>query len=143
MNRGISSLFLAAVASAALVTGCGGSTNSPSSTSTSNSTNSAASSSSTTSAAKKSTSTTHTTSTTPSTAGALGGATVAAYCEAALASAKTLTSSQKGEFESFCASLTHDNATQIKAAAKTLCGKIMSIVPAAERPLAAAECAKL
>jgi hypothetical protein len=73
----------------------------------------------------------------------LGGATVAAYCEAALASAKTLTSSQKGEFESFCASLTHDNATQIKAAAKTLCGKIMSIVPAAERPLAAAECAKL
>jgi hypothetical protein len=141
MNRGISSLFLAAVASAALVTGCGGSTNSPSSTS--NSTNSAASSSSTTSAAKKSTSTTHATTTTPSTAGALGGATVAAYCEAALASAKTLTSSQKGEFESFCASLAHDNATQIKAAAKTLCGKIMSIVPAAERPLAAAECAKL
>jgi hypothetical protein len=139
MHRGIYSLFLAAAASAALVAGCG-SSSTPTSSSTSSSTSStpaAVHSSSTSSHAAKTTST-------PTGLGALGAAAISGYCESALAASKThLSASQRSQFQSVCAQLAHDNPTQIKAAAKTLCQQITKVVPAAEQALAAAECAKL
>jgi hypothetical protein len=139
MHRGIYSLFLAAAASAALVAGCG-SSSTPTSSSTSSSTSStpaAVHNSSTSSHAAKTTST-------PTGLGALGAAAISGYCESALAASKThLSASQRSQFQSVCAQLAHDNPTQIKAAAKTLCQQITKVVPAAEQALAAAECAKL
>ena len=140
MHRGIFSLFLAAAASAAVLAGCGSSstpTSSSSSSSSTSSTPAAVHSSSTSSHAAKTTST-------PTGLGALGAAAISGYCESALAASKThLSASQRSQFQSVCAQLAHDNPTQIKAAAKTLCQQITKVVPAAEQALAAAECAKL
>jgi len=137
MHRGIFSLFIAAAASAAVVAGCGSNSTSTSSSTKTSTTPAAVHSSSTSSHAAKTTST-------PSGLGALGAAAISGYCESALAAAKThLSASQRSQFQSVCASLAHDNPAQIKAAAKTLCQQITSVVPAAEQAQAAAECAKL
>jgi hypothetical protein len=140
MTRGIYSLFLAAAASAALVAGCGSSGNN----STTSSTTSSHSKSVTTAAHTSSTPSQASTTTTPGGLGSLGAAAVASYCQAALAATKThLSASQRSQFQNICASLGHDNASQLKAAVKSLCTEITKIVPAAYQSLAAAECAKL
>ncbi len=146
MNRGIHTLLLAATASAVLVAGCGGSNNNASkktssTTSSSSSTQSSASTTSTTSAQKSSSAAQSTTGL--PTGGS--GAAIAAYCETALANAKSrLTSAETSQFESYCASLAHDNASQIKTAEKTLCTEIVKdTVPSTAQTEALAVCAKL
>jgi hypothetical protein len=116
---------------AALVAGCGGNTNSSSTTTTSSAT------------------TTHTqTSSTPTATippQGSAGAAVAAFCESALPAVKAhLTSSQVSEFKEYCTALSHENATQVKASVKQLCAEILKAsLPASERSLATAECARL
>jgi hypothetical protein len=138
MNRGMYALFLVAAVSATLVAGCGGGSGNSTSSST---TASSATTSTTTTTAK--TSSTTTTVTAPQ-AGS-GGAALAAYCQSSLAAAKArLSASEASEFESYCGSLAHDNAAQIKSAEQKLCTEIIKdTVPAADRALANAECAKL
>jgi hypothetical protein len=61
-----------------------------------------------------------------------------------LANAKTLTSTERSQFQNYCASLKNDNPAQIKAAEKTLCTEIVKdSVPAADQSAAGAECSKL
>ena len=142
MNRGTASFFLAVAASAALVAGCGGGGSSNTSSSTTSRTTTMTSSTKP-AAAQTSSTTSHSTSTTPTIPA--GGAAVAAYCQSALAEAKSkLTASELSQFSSYCASLTNDSPTQIKAAEKKLCSEIViDTVPAADRSLASAVCAKL
>ena len=147
MKRGkLCSLFLAIAASAAFAAGCGSSSN------TSNS--SSSNSSSMTTAAKTATSAYRSTTTVPTATsgmptatvptGALGGGVMAAYCNTALAAAKTLTATEKSQFQSYCAGLANDNPTQIKAAEKTLCTEIIKeTVPAAQQAAAGTACSKL
>lgn len=125
------SLLLIAAASAALVAGCGGSAN-PSATTT------------TTSAATSHAQTSGTTTATIPRQGSAAAA-VIAYCKSVLTVAQTyLSKSQVTEFKQYCAALSHENATQIKASVKQLCTTILKgSLPASERSLAATECAKL
>ena len=69
---------------------------------------------------------------------------VTAYCKSVLSVAQAhLTSAQVNEFKQYCAALSHENATQIKTSVKELCTTILKgSLPASERSLAAAECAK-
>jgi hypothetical protein len=141
MNRGTASFFLAVAASAALVAGCGGGSSNTSSSTSSHTTT--ITSSAKTTAAQTSSSTSHSSSTTA--AIPAGGAAIAAYCQNALAAAKTkLTASEKSQFTAYCASLANDSPAQIKAAEKKLCSEIViDTVPAADRALASSVCAKL
>jgi hypothetical protein len=141
MSRGTFSLLLAAAASAALVAGCGGSSN----TSTTSTTRSHTTTASST-AARTSSSSSHaaTTSATGSAGTGALGAEIAGYCETALANTKShLSASQQGDLAKLCQSLSTDNVTQLKAAAKKLCAEITKIVPAAEQALASSACASL
>ncbi len=156
MIRRFRPLFLVATLGAALIAGCGGSSNNNTNSSTSSS-SSSSSTSSTTSAAKTTASstsshTTHASSTTtaakstpvvPGNLGALNTGAVAAYCNTALSAATNLSSGEKAKFRSYCAALTHDNPTQLKAAEKALCLQILNSVPAAYRSIARLECSKL
>jgi len=146
MHRGFHSLFLAAAASATLVAGCGGG-GSPSTSSTTTPASKTSTTTTTTSAAvakTTSSTTSHASTTTPAIPSG-GGAAVAAYCSSALANAKgRLTASEVTQFQAYCGSLANDNPTQIKAAEKTLCTEIVKdTVPAADRTIASAVCAKL
>jgi hypothetical protein len=141
MNRGTASFFLAVSASAALVAGCGGGGSNTSSSTTSRTTT--ITSSTKPAAAQTSSTTSHSTSST--TAIPAGGAAIAAYCQNALAAAGSkLTASEKSQYSAYCASLTNDRPAQIKAAEKKLCSEIViDTVPAADRTIASAVCAKL
>ena len=140
MSRRICSLLLIAAAGAALVAGCGGSGNS-SATTTATTTSSAASTHSGAATTQTQTSSTPT-ATIPSQGSAAGA--VTAYCKSVLSVAQAhLTSAQVNEFKQYCAALSHENATQIKTSVKELCTTILrGSLPASERSLAAAECAK-
>jgi hypothetical protein len=141
MSRGTGSVFLA-VAASALIAGCGGGGSSSTPTNTSAS-RSSSTSATTTKAATTSASISNATGALPP-AGSAGSA-VAAYCKSALAAAEThLSASQTAQFKSYCASFANDNPAQIKASEKTLCNQIIKdTVPAADRTLAGAVCAKL
>lgn len=136
MNRGIYSMFVAALASAVLVAGCGGSSNKSTTTTSSSSTTTAK-----TTAAQTSSSTPSATATVPS--GANVGAAIAADCERALAIATSVTAAEKSQLKAYCAAFVHDTPAQIKATEKTLCGEITKFVPAADRALAETECKNL
>jgi hypothetical protein len=122
MNRRYYSLFVAAVATAGLIAGCGGGGSSSTTTTSS------------------------TTSSSSSTPGAgLGSGAIAAYCTAALNGAKNLSATEKSQFQSYCSSLANDNPSQIKAAEKTLCTEIVKDeAPSGEaQGIINAECSKL
>jgi hypothetical protein len=140
MTRTTYSLLALAGACAALIAGCGGGgSNSNSSTTRSSKTVASKSASS----SRSSTATSQSTTPTLPSLGAVGGA-AAADCSSALAAAKTLTATQRSQFESYCASLKNDTPAQLKGALKTVCLEILKdTVPAADRSLAAATCAKL
>jgi hypothetical protein len=129
MSRRMCSPLLIAAASVALVAGCGGSSNSSPTTTSSATTHPQTSSTAT--------------ATVPPHGSA--SAAIAAYCESALSAVKAhLSSGQVSEFKLYCAALSHENATQIKASEKQLCTQILKAsLPASERSLATKECAKL
>jgi hypothetical protein len=138
MTRTTYSLLALAGACAALIAGCGG--GSSSSNSSSSKTTAAKSATSSRSSTARSQSTTPTL---PS-LGSVGGAAASTDCRSALAAAKTLTATERSQFESYCASLKNDTASQLKDALKTVCLEIVKdTVPAADRSLADATCAKL
>jgi hypothetical protein len=150
MNHGFRPLFLVATLCAALIAGCGGGsgTTTTSSTTTAAKTSKASASSTTshsTTASVTSASTTaaKTTPSVPANLGALNTGAISAYCKTALSAATGLSATEKTQFNSYCAALSHDNPTQLRTAEKTLCEDILSSVPAAYRSIAKAECTKL
>jgi hypothetical protein len=144
MPRRMHSSVIAAAITVALLAGCGGGGGSASST-TSSTRTAAAKTHQTTSSATAPISSSNTTSSVPTNPGSPGsGAAVAVYCQSLLGAAKGLSSTEKGQFKSYCASLAHDNPTQIKGAEKNLCDEVIKdTVPASEQSLAKSECAKL
>jgi hypothetical protein len=144
MSRRIHTSVIAAAITVALLAGCGGGGGSGSST-TSSTTTAAARTTHTSSSAAAPTTSSNSTSSIPTNGGSLGsGAAVAVYCQSLLGTAKGLSSTEKSQFKSYCASLAHDNPTQIKGAEKTLCDDVIKdTVPASEQSLAKSECAKL
>jgi len=145
MSRRIHTSVIAAAITAALLAGCGGGGGSGSST-TSSTTTVAAKTSQTSSstAAAAATTSSRTTSSVPANLGSLGTGAVAAYCQSALGAAKGLSSTERSQFTSYCASLAHDTPAQLKSAERTLCDDIIKdTVPASEQSLAKTECAKL
>jgi hypothetical protein len=144
MPRRIHSSVIAAAIAVALLAGCGGGGGSASSTTSSTPATAAKTTQASSSAAAPSTSS-NTTSSIPANAGSLGsGAAVAVYCQSLLGAAKGLSSTEKSQYKSYCASLAHDTPTQLKGAEKTLCDAVVKdTLPASEQSLAKAECAKL
>jgi ABC-type glycerol-3-phosphate transport system substrate-binding protein len=126
-------LFIVALASCALVAGCGGSSHKTTTTPPKPA------------ASTKTTTTTTAASTTPAstTPSASSLAAAAAECKAELASNKTLSASGKAELSTICNDLSSGNIVALKSLEARYCATILASLPKADQAAAAAECKSL